>query len=52
MEKRLMRVLRGMMYRFKRIGPRTEPCGTPQVSVSEREVVGWKRLMFGMIGKR
>ena len=31
MEKRLMRVVRGVVYRLKMIGPRMEPCGTPQV---------------------
>ena len=30
MEERLMRVLRGVMERLKRIGPRTEPGGTPK----------------------
>ena len=37
MEERLMRVLRGVLYRLERIGPRTEPCGTPQVRGSEGE---------------
>ena len=35
MEEKLMKVLRGVVYRLKRIGPRTEPCGTPQVRGSE-----------------
>ena len=32
-----MRVLREVVYRLKRIGPRTEPCGTLKVSGSEGE---------------
>lgn len=30
MENELIRWLRGVVYRMKRRGPRTEPCGTPQ----------------------
>ena len=54
MEERLMRVLRGVVYRLKRIGPRTEPCDTPQMrgSKGERDEIGCKQLMCGMIGKR
>ena len=37
MEERLIRVLRGVVYRLKRIGFRTEPCGTPQVRGSAGE---------------
>ena len=37
MEERLMRVLRGVVCRLKRIGPRTESCGTPHVRGSEGE---------------
>ena len=37
MEERLMRVLRGVVYRLKIIGPRTEPCGTPEMRGSEGE---------------
>ena len=37
MEERLIRVLRGMVYRLKRIGPRMEPFGTPKVRSSEGE---------------
>ena len=33
-----MRELRGVVYRFKRTGPRTEPCGTPQVRGDEGEL--------------
>ena len=40
MEERIMRVLRGMVYRLKRIWPRTEPCGTLQVRDSEEERCG------------
>ena len=40
MEEKLMRVLRGVVYRLKRIGPRTEPCGTSQVRGSEGEQYG------------
>jgi hypothetical protein len=32
-----MRVLRGVVYRLKRMGPRTDPCGTPQVSGNGRD---------------
>ena len=35
-----MRVLRGVVYRLKRIGHRTEPCGTPKVRGSEGERLG------------
>ena len=37
MEERLIRMLRGVVYRLKRIGPRTEPCLTSQVRGSERK---------------
>ena len=37
MEERLMRVLRGVVYRLKRIGRRTEPCGTQKMRGSEGE---------------
>ena len=37
MKERLMRVLRRVVYTLKRIGPRTEPCGTPKMRVSEGE---------------
>ena len=37
MEERLMRVLRGLVYRLKRIGPKTEPYGTSEVRGSEVE---------------
>ena len=37
MEERLMRVLRGVVYRLKRLGSITEPCGIPQVRGSEGE---------------
>ena len=36
-----MMVLRGVVYRLKRMGPRTDPCGTPQVVVDEEEILGW-----------
>ena len=32
-----MRKLRGVVYRLKRTGPRTEPCGTPHVRGDEWE---------------
>jgi len=32
-----MRVLSGVVYMTKRIGPRTEPWGTPQRQVSKEE---------------
>ena len=32
-----MRVLSEMVYRFRRIGSRTEPCDTPQVRRTEGE---------------
>ena len=35
MEDDEIRVLRGVVYILKRIGPRTEPCGTPQVRGNE-----------------
>ena len=37
MKERLMRVLIGVVYRLKRIGPRTEPCGTPPMRGSQGE---------------
>ena len=37
MEERLMRVLRGVVYRLKKIEPRTETCDTPEVNGSEGE---------------
>ena len=37
MEERLMRVLRWVVYKLKRIGPRTEPCGSPKMRGSEGE---------------
>ena len=37
-EESLMRELRGVVYRLKRTGPRTEPCGTPQVRRDEGEL--------------
>ena len=53
MEERLVRELRGVECRLKRIGSRTEPCGTPQVRGSEGDRLGgMKRLIYGMIGKR
>ena len=33
----LTRVLSGVVYRLNRIGPRTEPWGTPHVREDERE---------------
>ena len=27
-----MNVVRGFVYKMNRIGPRTEPCGTPKLS--------------------
>ena len=35
-----MRELRGVVYRLKSTGPRTEPCGTPQVRGDEGELCG------------
>ena len=35
-----MRELRGMVYKLKRTGPRTEPCGTSQVREDEGELCG------------
>ena len=46
-----MRVLRGVVYILKRIGSRTELCGTLEMRVSG-ERGGWKQLMGGMIDKR
>ena len=37
MDEKQMIVPRGVVYRLKRIGSRTDPCGTPQVSGSEEE---------------
>ena len=37
MEERLMKVLRGVVYRLKRIAIRTEPCGTLQMRGLEGE---------------
>ena len=51
MEEKLVRELRGVECRLKRIGSRTEPCGTPQVRGSEEDRLdGMKRLIYGMIG--
>ena len=48
MEERLMRVLREVVYILKRIGPKTEPCDTPQVRDSEGERLGgMKQLICG-----
>ena len=33
----LMTVLSGVVYRFNRIGPRTEPWGTPYAREDDRE---------------
>ena len=35
-----MRVLSGVVYRLNRMGPRTEPWGTPHVREDERERCG------------
>ena len=35
-----MTELRGVVYRLKGTGPRTEPCGTPQVRGDEGERCG------------
>ena len=32
-----MRSLSGVVYRMKRIGPRTEPCGTPHDNGNDEE---------------
>ena len=32
MECRRMSVVRGFVYKMNRIGPRTDPCGTPKLS--------------------
>ena len=41
MKERLIRVLRGVVYILKGIGPRTEPCGTSKIRGSkERDEVG------------
>ena len=37
MEERLMKVRKWVLYRLKRIGSRTKPCGTPKVRGSEGE---------------
>ena len=37
MEERLIRVLKGVVYRLKRIEPGTDPCGTTKVRSSEEE---------------
>ena len=48
MEERLMRLLKEVVYILKRIGPKTEPCGTPQVRGSEGERIGrMKQLICG-----
>ena len=48
MEERLMRLLREVVYILKRIGPKTEPCGTPQLRGSEEERLGgMKQLICG-----
>ena len=39
-EEALMRELRGVVYRFKRTGPRMETCETPQVRGNEGELCG------------
>ena len=36
----MMRVLSGVVYRLNRIGPRTEPWGTPHVREDEGERCG------------
>ena len=47
MEERLMRLLKEVVYILKRIGLKTEPCGTPQVRGSEGERLGgMKQLIF------
>ena len=40
MQEILTRVLREVVYVLKRIGPKTEPCGIPQVRGSEGERLG------------
>ena len=35
MEERLMRVMRGVVYKLKRIQPRSELCGIPKMRGSE-----------------
>ena len=48
MEERLMRLVREVVYILKRIGPKTKPCGTPQVRGSEGERLGgMKQLICG-----
>ena len=37
MVEEMMRVLSGVVYRLNRIGPRTEPWGTPHVRVDKGE---------------
>ena len=42
MEERLMKVLRGVVYRLKMIGPTTEPYGLRNREVQkERDGMGW-----------
>ena len=53
MEEILMRILREVVYILNRMGPKMEPCGTPQVRGSEGERLGgMKQLICGMIGMR
>ena len=49
-----MRVLSGVVYRLNKIGPRTEPWGTPHVREDERErgAVGWRRQMCETISMK
>ena len=49
----LMRELRGIAKRLKRMGPRTEPCRTPQViGDGEKDEVEWQRQMCEMASMR
>ena len=47
-----MSVVRGLVYKMNRMGPRTEPCGTPKLSKSGCEfVVGCNSLRsIGKVG--
>ena len=48
MKETLMRLLIEVVYILKRIGPKTEPCGTSQVRGSEGERLGgMKQLICG-----
>ena len=48
MEERLMRLLREVMYILKRIGPKTEPCGNPQVrGLKGERLGGMKQIICG-----